>query len=190
MRLTKRFRGFSLLEMMVTIALGLVLLLGIGKVYTSYLSSGMKTFHTTNLNKILSTTIAIMGKEIRAAHEPDTTLHILEYDGRANSCILFQLDANDTPGIQAGEDFGFRLITTDGIGRVQTKVSGSELTNCESGEWRDITAHDNVNINALSFDRAENIITIGLKGAQTNSTATTPISRKIYLRNSERNSDA
>jgi prepilin peptidase dependent protein B len=184
MRVTKRLRGFSLLEMMVTMTLGLVLLLGIGKVYTSYLSSGMKTFHTTNLNKSLSTTIAIMGKEIRAAHEPDTTLHILEYDGRANSCILFQLDADDTPGIQAGEDFGFRLIKTAAdVGHVQTKVSGSELTNCESGEWRDITAPDNININALSFERSANIVTIELVGAQTNSTATTPISRKIYLRN-------
>lgn len=82
----------------------------------------------------------------------------------SGNCILFSYDKNKNLEIEneanINEQFGFKITTTNGVGKVQ-KRSGGDFTDCSTGTWVDVTNDKVINISSLNFVVADTNATNG-----------------------------
>lgn len=163
--------GFSLVELMVAIVIGLVVVGGVISIFASAVKSHTDNLRMTRLNQELRTTINLMTRELRragfwggaktgvvqgaAAEGILNTLPVANVLGRTNdfaaalpvvavSCITYSYDEDRNGNVAGTEQRGFRL----NAGAVQ---SGTGTGAGCGGTWNGITDHDAVVITALTF---------------------------------------
>ena len=252
---SKRQTGFSMVELLITMGLSLVLLLGIYKVYSSFVEAGYQNLRHGNLTHELHSTMNFMSRELRRATtevsynsfdwDTDMDLQLTDDEGSimvitpgdpvsfpvvnagdvgpilgagpafgngrvqltmyngngasaqgyvltafenlppngrlqpgewfvvdsdvkaygdntrvlsSGNCILFSYDKNKNLEIEndanINEQFGFKLVTTSGVGKIQ-KRSGGDFTDCSTGTWVDMTNDKVINITNLNFTVAD-----------------------------------
>ncbi|MDO8864114.1 prepilin-type N-terminal cleavage/methylation domain-containing protein [Haliea sp. E1-2-M8] len=167
----QRQSGFSLVELMVSVLLGLVVVGAAVAVYLSMVFSSTDTVRSARLNYDMGSLLLFMTNDLRragywggvvAGADPllnpftsdDEDIQILtDWDGNGNACIVYSYDSDDDGALQDDERFGFRLNDN---GSLDIRLGGTVLASCADadGTWERITVQDDsevVQITDLQF---------------------------------------
>jgi len=156
--------GFSLVELMVGIAVGLVLIAGLSSVYVNSVRGGRMTTSANQLNQEMRALMDIMVNDIRRAgywsgssagvdnaFMAATTAPRLEA-----GCVLYSYDADflgTTPGEPGPEDrFGYRLSAGGVVQAVEPGTLASTATPCADAKWEPLTDDISTEVTTLTFD--------------------------------------
>lgn len=159
-----RQRGVSLVEILVSMTLGLFLLLGLTTFMANTLVSDSRTMLMSRLDQEMRSAMILMVREVRrSGYWGNPSLALGPWTGAgagtayanpfaavtaSGGCIQFRYDKNHNAIADATEFFGF-LRT--GTGVIQM-YGGSGLGNCAGGAgWTDLTDGRNSNVTALGF---------------------------------------
>jgi len=162
-----KLEGFTLIELMIAMMLGLIVIGGALSIYISTIKSSSDVVKSARLNYDLDSVMQLMVNDIRRAGftgipsggldtlnnafmATATTLNIRTLAGAAadpGECILYSYDSNSDSVVDNVEYYGFKL---DG-GAVWVRYSGSNTTSCADGNWERITHQNKVSITALQF---------------------------------------
>lgn len=167
----KKHTGFSLVELMIAMVLGLIVVGGAMSMYITTIRSSADIVNSARLNHDLDSLMQLMVNDIRrsgywgaanvnsmAKNNPFTVgaldIQLSNKSGEANNtCILYAYDGENGNGIaDLKEYYGFRLNGT-GIDMHFAKAVGVENT-CDSGHWESIVDTNNVAITRLTFGNA------------------------------------
>lgn len=171
----RRQVGFSLIELMVGMAVGLIIVGGAISVYVNAVRSGGDTLRSAKLNIELRGAMNMMIADIRRAGyaynvanlssnpftQTSTNLALPSAD-----CLLFSYDRNGDGAINANEYLGFKKAGTE----VSMRFSGgSTAAGCSAAgdSWESITDNSSILVDSLTFtisNQCENAQT-GLKAA-------------------------
>ncbi len=170
---TFRSRGFTLTELMVSVAIGLIVIAGVTTFYLSTTRTGTESLKIARLNQYLRATMDLMVSDIRRAgywaapssqyrNSSGYVTNPFTLNGNdiakgnksgesAQSCITFTYDASKDGAIQTTgsplERFGFRLNNK----RLEMRQSGDENPfTCDNGTWFNMI--DDIEISKLEFD--------------------------------------
>jgi prepilin-type N-terminal cleavage/methylation domain-containing protein len=169
-------KGFSLIELMVAMAAGLVVIGAVVVFTIATAQSTSKNIRTTRVMQNLRNSMNVIEREIRRsgfderairfanacsdptvpASCPQSNFNQLVVVNSSCIAVLYDNAANATPGtIVAGEYHGFRLATKSGVGVIQASLAGASVPTCTAAatdtNWTDLTDPNVVNITALSF---------------------------------------
>lgn len=155
----RRAFGFSLVELMISITVGLVVLAGVTAMFAHNVKASGDTLKTARLHQELQAVMSLMTRDLRRAGywgnassaigsgtsntNPFTLGNPSNFGAEpAGSCITFSYDMDGDGNLDVGsgaaptgdpdERLGFRLRS----GAVQTRGRG---TDCGGGWWEDIT---------------------------------------------------
>lgn len=177
--LSRKQAGFSLVELMVGLAIGLIIVAAAGSVYITALRSGANTLSSAKLNMELRSAMDLMVAEIRRAGYSLNTANIsanpftqstTDLANPAADCILFSYDTNADGSATSPEFLGFKKKDSE----VAMRYGGATTTtDCAVGSWEGITDSNSVIVDTLSFSisyQCQNAQT-GLKSATESCTA-------------------
>lgn len=168
-------QGFSLTELMIASALGLIVMSGIAFVLFEVAKTAQQALMQAHLRQTLTTVVALISGELRRAgysrhpvangdangflpvYVPETT--------PPASCILYSHDQDDNASDSspdAGDQGGLRLSN----GALQIKTSdhacgNTTCTACNSGHWLAVTDPATVQITHLRFTEAHQTLATG-----------------------------
>jgi prepilin peptidase dependent protein B len=195
-------RGFNLIELMISIAVGLVVSAAVTTMFVSLTNSNVDYLKSIRLNHELRMALSMMARDIRragynsnavadlnSAYNPfafslagaTTLATALTLSGAA---LHFSYDEDADPSTI--ESFGFRL---DADAVEACKASGSLCTN-----WEDITDADLVEVQSLTFNRDaktdDNVtveqLTVTIQGRlKADPTVSRTVSEVVKLRNDQ-----
>lgn len=200
--------GLSLIELMISIAVGLLLLAGVVSIYSNSVSSNSDALRTAKLNQDMRAIMLMMVNDIRRAGYNGSAAADVGGGAAANpfenidtsttGCILFQYDLTPFDGIvSTDEQFGYRLND----GKVESRAAGAT---CNGSGWQALSDTNTVTITALTFvSGTQNVngpdnnadgtpdlvltirtITITLTGQLTNdATVTRTLTQQVRVRN-------
>ena len=162
--------GFSLIELMISMSIGIFILGGVLGIFSNTVHSNAESLMTSRLQNVLRTSMAIMQNDIRragywenalatsGANNPftaaGTDLRVLD----GGTCILYTYDLNKNGIIDNNtEYFGFRLNG----GKLEMRVSGTTTTDCHvsNTEWEPVTDSSVITIANLDFDTSSYVCT-------------------------------
>lgn len=157
-----RQKGFTLVELMIAILLGLIVVGATITIYIATLRSSTDTVRSARLNYDLDAAMALMVNDIRrAGYWGGAVIGSDARDNPANlaantlqipnaSCVLYSYDANGNGQISDDERYGFRLTN----GALQMRLSGTTTADCNDGVWQALTLNsggEQVEITTLTF---------------------------------------
>ena len=181
--------GLSMIELMISIAIGLVVVSGVIGMFVSTAVSSTENLKMTRLNQELRAAMDVMVQDIRrAGYRGDsitaaganpfiTGVNDLTVTG--TDCITFTYDSTalDNPTAVAGwglvdaasDVFGYRREVVGGVGVVRSGTGAAvTLGSCTTGDWQDLTDGDSVDITTLRFDVVSVLSPAGPSGATRN----------------------
>ena len=183
-RPTTTQHGFTLIELMVGLTVGLLVLAAVAAMYLTTARGGGEAVKATRLSQEIRSAAGIITDEIRRAGYCPTSvagcaaanaagtpsLAILEAN---NACVLFFYVRDTTQAINAAANFGgFRLRN----GSIEMRTSGANLTDCNNGTWEALTDQATVNVTQLQFHTLTSANVPGVSGtSQCVTTATPPV---------------
>lgn len=181
-RLPGRFgkiTGFSLVELMISIVVGLIVIAGVISIFSSAIKSYSDNLKMTRLNQELRVVMDMMVRDIRRAGYWGNALSVasttnpntfntgtnrivvgspgnsnLGASGTSGGCILYAYDDNGVGGLQDSEKRGYRLDVVGGVGVIRTRQGGGTPTNdCSFGgvNMESVTDASTVHISTLTF---------------------------------------
>lgn len=171
----KRQRGVSLIELMISITIGLVLIAGVTTIYTGIGAAGSENIARTRLTQQMRATMDYMSRELAKAGYVNSwdaagtsvtgiNLDLIALFGPitvvGGNCILYSYDENDDGGQGEGtsgsasapqNNANFELfgIKKDGD-FIDVRYGGTSHT-CDSGSWMALTDEE-VKITTLTFE--------------------------------------
>lgn len=199
-------RGFTLIELMISIVIGLIILAAVLGMFITMIKSDSDNLKSIRLNQELRAAMSLITRDIRraganrnAAVDSSTTpptnpfsvaggtrLTIMaNQEGILNSCMIYSYDANDG----SNELYGYRHDSTDGS--IEVRANGAL---CDDNGWSTVTDEQLVNITALTFTDTTvtqagiNIrqITVTLSGQlRKDNTVTRTFTETVKVRNDE-----
>ncbi|KAF0190782.1 MAG: hypothetical protein FD165_2451 [Gammaproteobacteria bacterium] len=168
-----RSQGFTLTELLVAVAIGLIVFAGVITFYVSTARTGTESLKIAKLNQYLRTTMDLMVSDIRragfwaapsnqyrsnasgfltnASIQPGNDIATGNRAGEpANSCITYTYDTNKNGTIGTGgsplERFGFRLNSK----KLEMRQSGTNSPfTCNNGTWNSMI--DDIEVSSLVF---------------------------------------
>jgi prepilin-type N-terminal cleavage/methylation domain-containing protein len=160
----RRHSGFSLVELMISIALGLLLTAGIVTLFQSTLHSNRNLASGKQLEGELHATLDLISRDLRRAGAMGDPLRQLlglanpfgtdtasAYPGEAaDSCLTFSYDFNGNGSLETSapdERFGYRLRQ----GVVQARVEGQGCTANTTPVWKNVSTPAVVEVTTLQF---------------------------------------
>jgi prepilin-type N-terminal cleavage/methylation domain len=168
----KKQTGFTLIEIMIALLLGLLVLAAVIGIYITTIRGSTDTVRSTRLNHDLDSALLLMVNDIRRAgywggaiagansqNNPFTAATTNVQIHLNGDCILYTYDADGNGVVNNNEYFGFRLngnaiqmrITNDATTDRTTAIAGC---NSNSG-WQTLTVNDigseRINITDLTF---------------------------------------
>lgn len=163
MLMTKQTQnGFSLIELMIAMAVGLFLMGGIVSIFGASAKAQSESMQTSRLQQELRASLSIMRTDIRragywgnalpslGANNPftTTTTNLTVLNG--GSCILYSYDLNKDGSVDDNtEFFGFRLNNN----AIEMRSSGTATDDCSiNAEWTTVTDASIVTVTNLGFD--------------------------------------
>ncbi|RUO61840.1 prepilin-type N-terminal cleavage/methylation domain-containing protein [Pseudidiomarina insulisalsae] len=165
-----RQQGLSLIELMLTITLGLMLMAALTAVFSNTLGVNARSLQLSQMHEESTVVMDLMVGDLRrtgyrgdaaelvydpasASTEFNDSITISNFPGEtANSCILFRYDA-DADGVYDGADeaFGYRLA--DGQIEMRQGEAG-----CGVAGWQAITMPNMLTVNRLEFTLTEQML--------------------------------
>ena len=171
---TQPQRGFTLIEMMVGITVGLIVLWGMSSVYLNTARGSRTTTTANQLNQDLRAVMDIMVNDIRragywdgagAGANPFTTATTDLQIGAGGNCVLYSYDARYAGGaagiVNGGVDvFGFRLsggvVQTLDPATNSTLITTTPATLCAAATaaaaWQNLTDDRAITVTTLAFN--------------------------------------
>ncbi|GEM_PF-2856630 len=162
-------QGFSLVELMISLALGAILLAGAYHVLAAVLGSSSQTLRVSQLNQQMRAIMGIMSQELQRIgywgdalnQDPITNPNpfgftISTTGANTNDCILYSYDNNSNGLVDPEEQIGFRLYVS-GFRRIAqwSKGSTTAITDCSanwgSSSYIDLNDYNVVRIRELTF---------------------------------------
>ena len=158
----KTHQGFSLVELMIAMAVGLFLMGGVVSIFGASAKAQSESMQTARLQQELRAALSIMRTDIRragywgnalaslGANNPFTTattdINVLS----GGSCILYSYDINKDGIVDNNtEYFGFRLNNN----AIEMRTSGTVTDDCSiNAEWATVTDSSIVTVTNLNFD--------------------------------------
>jgi type IV pilus assembly protein PilW len=173
--------GFTLVEMLISMAMGLIVISGVLAIYVSISGSSANTLGLSKLNAQMGSALQVMSNDIRRAgfwgnmtaddfDNPSTNpfgqidvtaleVHANNVQVASNSaaggdCILYSYDANNDGILDNSDITGFRLV--DGV--LQMRRNGDIAANnrhdsctSDNDNWQNMTDPNTVIVNQLVF---------------------------------------
>ncbi|WP_417226601.1 hypothetical protein [Amphritea sp.] len=164
-------RGSSLVELMISITLGLLVISSILQVYVSMVTASANTINQTRLVEELRTAATVIAQDIRRAgyfggvpgtddftNNPFVSgvndLSVAQFTGEAaNSCVLLSYDLDGDKTVDDGtvtasdmEQFGYRLNASV----LQMRTSGNTFACTDMAGWEDLTTPE-IEVTSLTF---------------------------------------
>ena len=168
----KRQQGLSLVELMITITLGLLLMAALTAVFSNTLGVNSRSLQLSQMQEEATTVMDLIVGDLRragyrgdaamlvydptnASDEFNDSVAISSFAGeQSDSCIVFRYDENGNGSFEAAdESFGYRL--RDGV----IERRQAEAT-CTEGGWQDVTQQDMLTINDLQFALTEQMFNL------------------------------
>ena len=152
---TKDNRGYSLLEMMVSVAMFAVIFLMITSIYLSLVESQRSVIATQNIQESMKFIFEVMSKEIRTASKSDdfcsTQLGLNADNAPANK--IFNIDSSGAEPILYFENknkkcVAYFLEDDAGVGRLKINRDGEEM----------FVTPDDINLENLNFNVYDDVI--------------------------------
>ncbi len=162
--LNNRNRGFTLIELMVALVLGLVVIGGVMGVFISTYQANAQNIKAVRLNEEMRAVMSMMTRDIRRAGTRDLAWQpsLLGSDNPfANdvnwvvsrysasypqySCVLFAYDRDSDDALTNTDRFGYRLKD----GRVEYRDGSG--TDCQGGSWAGLSDEKTARVLSLSF---------------------------------------
>ena len=166
MSINTRNRGFTLIELMVALVLGLVVIGGVMGVFMSTYQANAQNIKAVRLNEEMRAVVALLSRDIRRAGSKTidwtgTAWHVTTNPmstasawvvsnmntAPANSCIRLAYALSLTGSTDTNR-FGYRLNPT--TGQVQAYNHNNEW-NCDGSGWESVTDPEIAWIQSLSF---------------------------------------
>jgi prepilin peptidase dependent protein B len=177
-RIPDKQRGFTIVELMITVALGLSVISSILVGYLATYRGSMTTLAQSKLGQEMISMMDLMGSELRrAGYSAETTLAtspatnsfntlnsttLAVYDNitsntkqastGSGSCIIYSYDMDSNGTVAAAELSGFRLNN----GVVQMRIAGDtaapDTCATASNTWSDLTDSRFMTVTALTFN--------------------------------------
>jgi Tfp pilus assembly protein PilW len=159
-------RGLGLVELLISVAIGLFLLAGLTDFLGRSLTQSGRNFQDARLTQDLNTAMDLMMRDLRRAGYSGTAQGVTTAAGAAANaftqvvaandggislatagCALYSYDlpASQNGTLEAAENLGFRLQG----GAVQ---AGTGVTACNAGTWQPVTDSTLSTITALTFE--------------------------------------
>lgn len=169
----KKQNGYTLIELMIAIALGLIVVGATIAIYISAVGSSSSTIKSARLNHDLEAVMALMINDIKRSGYWGGA--VVGVDSRNNpftaaatninipisTCILYSYDANSngsltpnvlTDDVDANEYYGFKLINnTLSMRKTGTTTNSAD---CSDGTWDEFIDGNQLTITALNFSLA------------------------------------
>jgi len=165
-----RDSGFTLVELMVALALGLIVMLAVGFIFATSSRSSHENLKSSTLEQDLNAIMDIMASELRRAGFWDHALinppvdHAYlngdynHLDLVSSSCVLYFYDADEGHDVDDDEMRGFKLNdTTKNIMMRRSCTVTSEgtydtcMSDCDAGSWGALNDDDLVEITGLTL---------------------------------------
>ena len=155
----QRQKGMSIIELMISIALGLLILVAATAMTVKSLVMNTDTLASAKLNQDIDSVTQVMVNDIRRAGYSGG--HFLFADNEdlnivSSSCILYAYNANDDPPgspnltLDDNEKFGFKLNGSEVEMRTTCTGAGC-ATDCDAGTWVALTDDAVTTITNLNF---------------------------------------
>lgn len=175
--------GFSLVELMIAMAVGLFVMGGVVSIFGVSAQAQSESIQTARLQQELRATVSIIRTDIRragywgdalanlGANNPFTTattdINVLN----GGDCILYTYDLNHDGNVDNNNEyFGFRLNNN----AVEMRTSGITTDDCSiNAEWEAVTDSNIVTVTTLNFDTSNYNCSNITNPADTNCTAPT-----------------
>lgn len=174
-----RNRGFTLIELMVALVLGLVVVGGVMGVFMSTYQANSQNIKSVRLNEELRAVMSLITRDLRRAGTRDlawqpsllgstnpfaTNLNwvLTRYDNTVptNSCALFAYDTDGNDAVDNVDRRGYRLRKTGTQQSVEMRRTG---TACNGTGWEKITDEQVMNVLNLNFTTS---VESGMSGVQ------------------------
>ncbi|BAW80192.1 hypothetical conserved protein [Candidatus Nitrosoglobus terrae] len=157
-------RGFNLIELMVSLAVGLMVMGGALSVVISIIATNTATLKITRLNDELRDVMMMITRDLRRAgywgralnqvgsNNPASNPFALITLSADGSCVLFSYDSNNDgelnplPNKLPNERYGYRLDTSDNAIEVRQAGAG-----CTDSGWQNLTDEKSINITAFNI---------------------------------------
>lgn len=176
----KKQSGFTLIEIMIALVLGLIVLSATIGIYVSTVKGSTDTINSARLNHDLESVMSLMVNDLRRAGYwggaiagADSTANPFTSEttnvtniqlrnlaapttalaaGASGNCILYTYDADGVGGVAANEYYGFRLNGST----INIRFTGTAAApaSCTNGDWEENIAGDQITITALTFSTA------------------------------------
>jgi len=173
--------GFTIVEMLISMAMGLIVISGVLAVYVSISASSADTLGLSKLNGQMSSALQVMSNDIRRAGiwgnmtaddfaNPSTNpfsqidvtalevhasnVQIASNSAAGGDCILYSYDSNNDGVLDNSDIAGFRLVN----GVLQMRRNGDIVANnrhdsctSDNDNWQNLTDPNTVIVNQLAF---------------------------------------
>ena len=170
----QRQAGFTLMEMMISLALSLVVVSAMVALMANSLGTASRIIQMTQLTDELRNTMSMLTRDIRRANYSANAAFCYANsdcgaDGSASqfadvkfngsSCFTFGLDRNWDGNAAADNAGGFRRVTSGGVGLIEMWV-GNNKPDCtaNNANWVAITDPDFVNITTFAASDAASFV--------------------------------
>jgi prepilin peptidase dependent protein B len=202
MNKTQKQNGFTLIELMIAMLIGLIVVGATITIYIITIKGSSDTLKSARLNQDLSVAMLVMTNDVRRAGywggaitganlttNPFTDMMVRDVGATAGAasgnCITYSYDENawevtvppydpvvDSVAPSVSEYFGFRLVN----GAIQIKSSGttSLAPACGDGVWVNLTDSDQFTVTRLLFE-------LTADNTATNSSGNTVTARQIEI---------
>lgn len=168
----KTDKGYTLIELMIAMTVGLILVAAVLTLYVSMSGSNIDYLKSIRLNHELRSAMALMVRDMRrAGHNQDAAIEsiaastinpfsdsaaggtvaatVLTVTGTStvNQTVAFSYDNDDDANI---DTYGYRLNVTSGVGAIQyCNAATTGGTACSN--WQDLTDSNLIDIDELEF---------------------------------------
>ena len=164
--------GFTLIEIMISLMLGLIIIGATLTLYITSVRSSGETIQSVRLNHDLESAISLMMNDIKRAGfwggaviDADsrtnpftaatgttiTNIQIRDFATNAladpGNCIVYSYDADGDDAVDSDEFYGFRLNNNS----IEIRRTGTSTNSCTDGAWEEFVLGSQLNITALQF---------------------------------------
>ncbi len=170
MLIQHRNRGFTLIELMVALVLGLVVVGGVMAVFMNTYQANAQNIKAVRLNEELRAVMSLMTRDLRRAGARDlawqpsllgtanpfannTNWVVSRYDAAVpvSSCAMFAYDGDGDDAVDNVDRRGFRLRRDGSQQWVEMRDLDSTGTTCSGGDWDKLTDEKVMNVLNLNF---------------------------------------
>ncbi|MCK9622068.1 MAG: prepilin-type N-terminal cleavage/methylation domain-containing protein [Methylobacter sp.] len=157
----KEQKGYTLIELMIATAIGLIVVGATISIYITAVGSSSNTIKSARLNHDLEAAMALMINDIKRAGYWNGA--VVGVDSRNNpftaaatninipisTCILYSYDADDDGIVDANEHYGFKL--TNNTLNMRGTGTTTNSADCSNGTWESFIDNTQLTITQLQF---------------------------------------